>query len=80
MSLHEDLSAWDLKSADDIGSIFDGHASRPSFLKEIVELLDEVPLQRGAPWLLKHHFDLGGEPIGARLVDTVYGKMTKLSH
>lgn len=75
-----DLQAWDLKSAAAIGSIYADHAGEGGFLGQVVDLIDDPDLERGATWLLKHHFDVGGEPLNDRLVRSTLAAVQGLDH
>lgn len=77
MSLDDELAKWDGKSKDFISDVFDRHHDKPGFLTSLASMFDDPKLQSGATWLLKHHFDQGGEPLDENLVVTVY-KMTPI--
>jgi hypothetical protein len=57
--LRKELLAWDGKSADDIGAVYQNHASDPDFIADILDALGDPPLQKGATWLVKKHLDSG---------------------
>jgi len=52
MSLYQALSAWDLKSASAISDLYDRYSCEEAFVAQIVALMGEAPLQRGAIWSL----------------------------
>ncbi|WP_108881512.1 hypothetical protein [Anderseniella sp. Alg231-50] len=74
MPLKDELGRWDRKSKDFISDLFDQHHQQPGFLAGLVGMLDDTQLQSGATWLLKHHFDEGGEPVDEKLVAAIYRK------
>ncbi len=80
MSLEDELGQWDRKSKDFLASLFDRHNCQPGFLAGLVGMVDDPRLQSGATWLLKHHFDQGGEPLDDKLVSAVYNKTPMLVH
>ena len=80
MSLDREIGLWDRKSRDFIADVFDRHHSRAGFLKDLVGMVDDGELQSGATWLLKHHFDKGGEALDESLMTAIYRKTPDLVH
>lgn len=80
MSLKTEVGQWDRKSKDFISEVFDRHRDQPGFLTDLAGMLDEAHLQSGATWLLKHHFDQGGEPFDTHLVTAIYRDTSALVH
>ncbi|MFI4873134.1 MAG: hypothetical protein ACIARQ_15075 [Phycisphaerales bacterium JB061] len=80
MSLKSDIADWDGKSADDIRAVYDAHHTKRGFLKNIVSLTKDPELAVGSTWLLKHHFDEGGAPIGDELAFELFGYTDSLTH
>ncbi|MEO1160828.1 MAG: hypothetical protein AAFW74_10315 [Pseudomonadota bacterium] len=80
MSLERELGQWNRKSKDFISGLFDRYHDRPGFLTGLAGMLDDPQLQSGATWLLKHHFDEGGEPFEQDLVAAIYRKTPALIH
>ena len=78
MSLKDEIAAWDLKSKDAICAVYDRHAGVPGFAGEIIAFFDDPALQAGATWLLKHHFDEGGDGIGEPLSLAVFERLPVL--
>jgi hypothetical protein len=80
MSLRDEIASWDEKDAVAIGNVYHRYSSDDSFLADVVSLLPEPPLQRGATWLLKHHFEVDGGEIDSNLAQQIYGEVTGLQH
>lgn len=80
MSLSADIAKWDGKSKTAIVQIYNRYVARPDFLREVVEAFDNANLQSGATWLLKHHFDEGGDALDPQLVREVYRSTPSLVH
>ena len=57
--LAKDIAAWDGKSAEDIGGIYERHRTAPSFVETIVQLARQPAHQNGGTWLLKRHLEDG---------------------
>jgi hypothetical protein len=79
MSLRSDIADWDCKSADDIRAVYDEHVRKRGFLKNIVSLTGEAELAVGTTWLLKNHFDEGGEPLSDALAFELFGYTDRLA-
>ena len=80
MTLRKDIASWDTKSAAAITRVYARHMDRPSFLADVVELIGNPETEVGASWLLKHHFDEGGNPLGDKLVNQIYASLPRLDH
>lgn len=59
MSIEQDISRWDGKSAEDIKVVFELYRELPDFADRLVELLHDESLQKGASWLLKALLESG---------------------
>ena len=59
MSIEQEIRRWDGKSSDDIDAIYCRHSDNNFFMSQIIELAQQEPLQKGAAWLLKRHFENG---------------------
>ena len=57
MSVKTEIEQWDGKSANDIGVIYERHCYDSSFISEIIALVGNVSLQKGATWLLKRYLE-----------------------
>ena len=51
-----DILAWDGKSADHLRTAYTTHIT-PTFIDNLLSLLDQPDLHGGATWLLKHHLE-----------------------
>lgn len=80
MSLETEIAEWDSKSKDAISGVYERYCDQPDFLAILVTLLDDEPLQTGATWLLKHHFDENGAALNNDLVAAIYAKTPLLKH
>ena len=72
MSLKADILAWDGKSAADIGSVYDTHATSRAFTDRLIGFMPDRTLQTGATWLLKRHLEQGGT-LAEPQADAFYG-------
>ncbi len=79
MSLKQDIAAWNGKSAADINVIYNRHLHDPSFISDIIILIEQVPLQKGATWLLKKHLETDGT-LESKDVKRIYELLPKLEH
>lgn len=66
-TLHKVLSNWDGKDTRFLERLFHDEAGNPGFLKSLVTLSAREESQRGATWLLKHHFDIRAQPLSPEL-------------
>ena len=78
MSLQSDLKGWDGKKADYLTEVYDRYSSQPDFLELLIVQMNASSLQSGATWLLKHHFDCGGEKLDAELATQLYKNLPAL--
>ena len=62
-TLHKILSDWDGKDTGFLERLFHDEAGNPDFLGSLVALAALEESQRGATWLLKHHFDARGAAL-----------------
>ncbi|WP_298963950.1 hypothetical protein [uncultured Roseibium sp.] len=74
------LSAWDGKDTGELEDLFEGERSNPVFLQALIGLCEIVDCQRGATWLLKHHFDLKGAPLPEDLTRQHLGSLSTITH
>ena len=77
MSLLQDLSIWNGRSADEILEIYERHKNSDRFIKNIVWLIVERIEEDGATWLLKHHFEEGGG-LSAEDIDKIYSVLPNM--
>jgi len=68
-SLRAIVSEWDGNDTAVLEKLFDARCGDPEFLPELVQLCSCAELQRGATWLLKHHFDRNGPALPAALME-----------
>ncbi|SDR23254.1 hypothetical protein SAMN04515695_3617 [Pseudovibrio sp. Tun.PSC04-5.I4] len=80
MELREDLSTWSGKSNSAISEIYARHHEEPNYLARLVGLISQQDTERGASWLLKHHFDQGGGSLPTPIVYKVYSSLPTLGH
>ena len=59
MSLKNEISQWDGKSADEINRIFNLHCDRSGFIADLLGLIKTDEYQQGATWLLKAWLEKG---------------------
>ncbi|MES9854670.1 MAG: hypothetical protein ABW170_22900 [Candidatus Thiodiazotropha sp. L084R] len=57
MSIKQEIENWDGKSSSDIGAIYNRYANEDYFVTSLIELFRLKELQKGATWLIKHHFE-----------------------
>lgn len=79
MTLESDITAWDGKSANVIGRVYDRHVERPSFLTEVISAMSDESLQDGATWLLKHHLERES-PLDAPRAKEVFQTLPKITN
>lgn len=60
MKLPQEIANWDGKSVEALQAIYDCHGLEAGFGTELVPLLKEPGLERGASWLLKLYLEEGG--------------------
>ncbi len=77
--MKQEISDWDGKSADHITLIYNLYKNEPAFTANLVQLIQQVPLQKGATWLLKHHLE-NHHKITAEEVLKVYDQLPRLEH
>ena len=59
--MQKQIAAWDGKSAQGIDAIYQRYCDKATFVSDIIRFLQQVPLQKGASWLLKKYLETGGE-------------------
>ncbi len=79
MSLEKEIKEWDGKSTYYLGSIYNKYSHEKVFIKDIVRLVEQKPLQKGITWLLKKHLE-NGNKIDAELILTIYKNLPFLEH
>jgi len=57
MGIKQEIKSWDGKSSSNIDAIYNRHGSNDDFVQIIIQFSGEEPLQKGATWLLKRHFE-----------------------
>ena len=88
MGLQSSLLAWNGKSADDIGQIFQSHKSAKEFTDNLLQLIagselvnaqDVQNVQIGATWLLKAWLEEGGT-LSLKQTNSIYRQLAQLMH
>lgn len=77
MSLHQELTNWDGKSANDIGEIYERHASDKTLLQSLIDLLNQEATQKGATWLIKHSLE-NNKQIDQNQTKALFSNLDKL--
>tara|TARA_R110002072_G_scaffold42064_1_gene117319 strand:+ start:24264 stop:24797 length:534 start_codon:yes stop_codon:yes gene_type:complete len=83
MSLRSDIEQWDKKAVQPIAKAYNAHASSPSFIEDLLDMLTEPTLEVGVSWMLKHAIeadDLVGESLAPEQLTALYRDATKLTH
>ena len=57
------IKGWDQKSASAITDIYDRYHQKADFIGQLLRLMEEEDLQRGASWLVKHWLELKGHRL-----------------
>ena len=57
MSVRTEIEQWDGKSANDISVIYERYCHDSLFISEIIALVGNITLQKGATWLLKRYLE-----------------------
>ncbi len=79
MSLEQEMACWDGKLINDLEAIYSRHSGNGSFLKDVIELLQNEARQKGASWLLKRHLE-NGNKIEVGEIAVIYGFLPELVH
>lgn len=79
MTLEDELAQWNGKVVEVVDDIYSRHAEAPDFAQRLVAGLEQVDIQRGASWLLKHFFENGGA-LDANQISTAYATLPHLAH
>jgi len=79
MSIEQEIINWDGKSSDEIDAIYCRHNDDNFFISQIIELAQQEPLQKGATWLLKRHFE-GGRQIEESQIAKIFGLLPNLKN
>lgn len=79
MSIEQDISRWDGKSAEDIRVVYGQYCELPDFADKLVELLHDESLQKGASWLLKVSLE-SGQALTPNQEKAVLNKLAELEH
>ena len=79
MSIDQEIISWDGKSSDDINAVYSRHKNDNFFLLQIIEFAQQEPLQKGATWLLKRHFE-GGQNIEESQATKIFGLLPNLEY
>lgn len=78
VDLKQALHNWNGKSAQDIGDIYSARCQQDDFMPEVVSLMADLSLQRGATWLLKHAL-ASGFTLKDDLSREIFGLLTALA-
>ena len=79
MLSEQEIAAWDGKSAADIRSLYDSHASETTFADTVIALSFTQASQIGATWLLKTWLE-GGNALEQGQVSTIYASLDQLKY
>ncbi len=79
MSLKQDIADWDAKDVDYINNLYSNNFHEAEFLDNLIGFLDDVPLQRGASWMIKHYVD-EGSTLADQHVNEIISKCQKFDH
>lgn len=79
MSIKQEITAWDGKSADDIRTIYLHYYEQTSFVADIIALIGDTTLQKGATWLLKYYLESGSR-LKINEAKKVYGLLSQLEN
>lgn len=79
-SLAKSLKDWDGKATAPLEELFADYHEHPGFLVTLVDFCETEELQRGATWLLKHHFDQKGPPLTDGLTRLHINSLPSLRH
>lgn len=79
MDLKQEIAEWNGRFVDEIEGIYGRFSSTPTFITQLVSCMEQKPLQKGASWLLKHHFEQGGQLAQAE-INCIYQLLSDLGH
>lgn len=79
MSIEQDLSNWDGKSATDIQGLYDARHREPDFADAIIELSFVLAFEKGATWLLKAWLE-DGNTLEQSKISKIYESLSQLEH
>jgi hypothetical protein len=74
------IESWDGKNTGPLTDIFEKHHSDHAFPAVLVALCEAETNQRGATWLLKHHFDQKGPAISEKLTRKHLSNLSHIRH
>ena len=77
MAIGDELRNWDGKSTAYLEAIYARTQRVPQTIDELIRSLDELPLQTGASWLLKHSFEQGARLSSAQ-TDQLFDRLAAL--
>ncbi|QUS56136.1 hypothetical protein [Pseudovibrio brasiliensis] len=80
MGLKHEIEEWDCKSKQAITTIYQKHCETTDFLSVLIKLLSNEDTERGASWLLKHHFDCKGTALSDALEAGIWSSLSSLTH
>ena len=61
MSIKQALAEWDKKSVDQINGIYGLYHGKKDFVDDLINLIKELPFQKGVTWLLKMWLESGNQ-------------------
>jgi hypothetical protein len=79
-ALETAIKSWDGKNTGPLTDIFATHQNDPAFSADLVALCEIEANQRGATWLLKHHFDQKGLPFSEKLTRKHLSNLSQIRH
>ncbi|MEM6985651.1 MAG: hypothetical protein AAF499_03850 [Pseudomonadota bacterium] len=77
MAIGDELGNWDGKSTAYLEAIYARTHGAPQLIDELIRSLDELPLQPGASWLLKHSLEQGARLSSAQ-TDELLNRLASL--
>ena len=79
MELKQAIADWDGKAVAAIVAIYGRFSLTPTFIPQLIQFLAQEPLQMGASWLLKHHFENNRQLTQGEIAD-IYQLLPELKH
>ena len=79
MSIEQEISAWDGKSASDIQAVYDRYHTESNFAETIIRLSLTRTHEKGATWLLKAWLE-AGSMLEKHQISKIYGSLNQLEH
>ena len=61
MSLSAEIREWDERLVDTLELIYEQYSTQKMFASDLIFMVSDLALQKGATWLLKKHLELGNK-------------------